>query len=154
MLDRGVIARNFVACELFQGLETADLQSVFRHGKVIKLPASGILLEENQKNEHLYVLLHGTMEVFLPANDTRFDRVPVTNLGPGDCIGEYSFVDDRPTSATVAAVEESALFRIQRDEFLDLMQENKGLGMVVYRNLLLMMIGRLRQSNEDMGFFL
>jgi len=154
MLDRGVIARNFVACELFQGLDPADLQSLFRHGKVIKLPAGGLLLQENQENDHLYVLLHGTMEVFLPENDLRFDRVPVTNLGPGDCIGEYSFVDDRPTSAAVEAVEEAALFKIQRDEFLDLMEQNKGLGMVVYRNLLRMMIDRLRHSNEEMGFFL
>lgn len=154
MLDRGVIARNFVACELFQGLAVADLQAVFRHGKVIKLPVGAMLMEENQDNDHLYVLLHGTMEVYLPENDIRFDRVPVTNLGPGDCIGEYSFVDDRPTSASVVAVEESALFKIQRDELLELMEQNKGLGMAVYRNLLLLMISRLRHSNEDMGFFL
>lgn len=154
MLDRGVIARNFVACELFQGLDVEDLQAVFRHGKVIELPASTVLLREGQKNENLFVLLHGAMEVYLPENDLRFERVGVTNLGPGDCIGEYSFVDDQPTSASVASVENVALFQIQRDVFLDLMQQNKTLGMAVYRNLLLLMIGRLRRTNEEWGFFL
>jgi CRP-like cAMP-binding protein len=47
----------------------------------------------------------------------------ILTLGPGKSVGELAILDPEPRSASVTAVEETHLFRIERDAFDEVMAD-------------------------------
>jgi len=83
------------------------LQEVFEPGLI---EPGEVLLSPLEHNQHLYLVLDGELAVHLDS----LDGSPVRSIGPGDCAGEISFMDDLPPSAYVIALERSTLLRVHR----------------------------------------
>jgi CRP/FNR family transcriptional regulator, cyclic AMP receptor protein len=139
--------------KLFRELGTADLESLERTGSAIELDAGEIIIEEGQQVTDLFVLIRGELEVFLPKTESRLTRIRVARKVPGDCIGEYSFVDKNPASASVAAKVPSEVFRISQAEFERKLDADPAIGGTVYRNLLHLLVARLREENQVLDLF-
>lgn len=66
--------------------------------------AGDVLMRAGDVERNLYILLNGTLEVLL-GDWERDDKLQqVATRGPGSVLGEQSFVDGQPRSATVAAL--------------------------------------------------
>ena len=112
------------------------------------LPTSTVtVIREGETNRSLHVVVAGKLEACLPENDTRFTKITLAEMGPGSCVGEYSFVDGKPTSAAVVAVADTVVFTLPLDDFERVSAQNHHIGMVIYRNLLTVLIDRLRDDN-------
>jgi len=138
---------------VFHELGAASLASLAAAGSVVELEAGEIIVEEGQAVTDLFVVIDGELEVFLPKTDSRLTRIRVARAAPGDCIGEYSFVDKNPASASVAAKSASEVFRISHAEFQRKLDDDPDIGRNVYRNLLRLLVARLRQDNELLDLF-
>ncbi|MBO2010578.1 cyclic nucleotide-binding domain-containing protein [Hymenobacter negativus] len=64
----------------------------------------------------------------------------------GDFFGELALLDAEPRSATAVALSEVLAFRIDQEDFYDVMEERAE----VLRNILRMLCQRIRQQNEKM----
>src|SRR6185503_21286499 len=95
---------------VFRGLEGRDLEDLHRHGSVRVLEEGDTLLREGQANAELFVVIDGELDVFLAKSDERPTRVHINQLGTGDCVGEYSFIDEHPAAASVAASRRTKVF--------------------------------------------
>jgi hypothetical protein len=62
-------------------------------------------------------------------------------LGPGEILGEMSILSGLPVSATVIAVQPTRLFRISRESFLELLQNEPALQLALSQ----LLIRRIRQ---------
>lgn len=69
-----------------------------------------VLLSPHEHNHYLYLVLDGELAVHLDS----LEGSSVRSIGPGDCAGEISFMDDLPPSAYVLALEASVLLRVHR----------------------------------------
>ena len=74
------------------------------------IEAGEALLSPLEHNYYLYLVLDGELSVHLDSLDSH----QVRTIGPGDCAGEISFMDDLPPSAYVVALEPSVLLRLHR----------------------------------------
>ena len=74
------------------------------------------------------------------------DNQPVTTLGPGDCAGEISFLDNEHPSAYVVATEPSCVLRLHRDALSSLFQQSPQM----MHNLLKVLCDRVRQGNRQL----
>lgn len=83
------------------------LQEVF---EACLIETGDILLSPLEHNHYLYLVLDGELAVHLDS----IDALPVRAIGPGDCAGEISFMDNLPPSAYVVALEPSQLLRLHR----------------------------------------
>ncbi len=135
------------ANRLFKGLPRDALQPVYERGVTIKVDAGDVLIREGQTNKHLYLVLHGEVEVRLPDSPERFTEVRLGTRGPGSCLGEYSLIDKNPASATVVATRPSELFKISHETFYELLKTDHALGSAVYRNLFVHLVDRLRATD-------
>ncbi|MEK6155527.1 sigma 54-interacting transcriptional regulator [Flavobacteriaceae bacterium 3-367] len=63
------------------------------------------------------------------------------HLSTGDCFGEYALIDNQTRSASVTAVEETTVLKIERDSFIDLMSTDSGFA----QGILSVMIKRHRE---------
>ena len=70
----------------------------------------------------------------------------LATFGPGDFFGELALLDAEPRSATAAALSEVLAFRIDQEDFYDVMEERAE----VLRNILRMLCQRIRAQNEKM----
>ncbi len=70
------------------------------------VPAGAEVLHEGGRTGHLYVLIEGRLEV------VKGDTVVATLTEPGALLGEMSVLLDQPHTATVRAVQDSAIYEI------------------------------------------
>ncbi|MDH3687996.1 MAG: cyclic nucleotide-binding domain-containing protein [Gammaproteobacteria bacterium] len=141
------------ANRLFRGLPEGALQSLHDKGETIAVGAGNVLISEGQNNTQMYFVLDGELEVRLEENPERFSELQLGTRGPGSCVGEYSFIDRKPASATVIATKPSEVFRISHETLERLLESSHALGSTVYRNLLLHLVDRLRATNAELDLF-
>ena len=70
----------------------------------------------------------------------------LATFGPGDFFGELALLDTEPRSASAAALSKVLAFRLDQEDFYDLMEERGE----VLRNILRMLCQRIRRQNEKM----
>ncbi len=103
-------ARALAATPLFAGLPSEALEALVANLSLVHLEAGGILFREGEPGDALYVIAEG--EVSVQAEGP--PRVEMARLGPSSFIGEVALMTDQPRSATVAALVDSELLRIDR----------------------------------------
>jgi CRP/FNR family transcriptional regulator/CRP/FNR family cyclic AMP-dependent transcriptional regulator len=106
------------------------------------IPKDKVILHQNEKGDDLYVLLSGKVKVTLLNKDGR--EVVLDILHDGDFFGELSLFDSEPRSATVTALEDTALMIHSRDSFLMIIKENPEIAIKIFSVL----AKRLRKANE------
>ena len=139
--------------KLFERLTDDALGLVVDHGTIENFAEGRLLVEESQENTKLFVILSGRFEVFLPHTAERFSKLRLATIGPGECIGEYSFIDHHPASASVVAMESSTVLAIGHADFQRLLQSDDAIGRTIYENLLRLLIARLRQEIHSLDLF-
>jgi hypothetical protein len=70
----------------------------------------------------------------------------LATFGPGDFFGELALLDTEPRSASAAALSQVVAFRLDQEDFYDVMEERGE----VMRNILRMLCQRIRLQNEKM----
>lgn len=129
--------------ELFQGLapeQLAELNGLLR-GQTVQTGTHFITAE--QPGEVVYVLLEGTVKIYVTRADGR--EVILAFLGPGDTVGEMSLVDSAGRSANVVTTEPSRLLWMDRATFQSCLRAMAPLA----NNLVRLLANRLRFANEQ-----
>lgn len=137
---------------LLKGLHADHLRLVEEAGKMIRVSPHETVIHENRSNEYIYLVVSGSVNVMLP-DASGSTGVPLANLKPGNCFGEYSFVDSQPPNTRVLAAEPTELFQLRHSELEALMESDPVMGNTIYRNLLTHLVDRLRDSNAELDMF-
>lgn len=75
----------------------------------VSLPADKILLSEGEQSHSMYLLMEGQLVVTKKVGNK---DVVLAHINSGEVVGELSFLDQEPRSATVRAVSECKLVQI------------------------------------------
>lgn len=126
---------------------------LFQRGEVMQVSRDTEILHEGDPPRHLYVILDGSFEVFLPHSEKRLTRVVLGRIGNGQCVGEYSFIDKHPVSATVKALTAGTVYHVFHDDFQRFIEEHHDAGCVIFRNLMMELVSRLRDQNSYLDLF-
>ena len=153
MLNHDQITSGLLACELFQGLNEHQLTQIQQKGDVVFYHATDTIIEEGQTNQQLHAVIAGEVEIFLPQSPQRPSEIQLTRLSAGECIGEFSFIDRAPASASVTAIQDSAIFQISKPKLESIMDQTPQVGKAIYNNLLLILVKKLRVNNEELDIF-
>jgi CRP/FNR family cyclic AMP-dependent transcriptional regulator len=129
--------------ELFQGLapeQLADLNGLLRSSVI---PAGTHFITADQPGEVVYVILEGTVKIYVSREDGR--EVILAFLGRGDTVGEMSLIDSAGRSANVVTTERSRLLWMDRATFQTCVRTLTPLA----NNLVRLLSNRLRFANEQ-----
>ena len=80
----------------------------------ILLEAGKFLMREGEESSTMYLLVKGQLEVLKRKGDL---EKPIGQINEGDLVGEISFLDNSPRSASVRALTNSEIFPIPRESF-------------------------------------
>jgi len=140
---------------VFKGIGEEHLRIVMANGSVECFAENDLIVREGQKDAGLCLIVTGRMEVKLEERVDENGRqrtlpVRLNTLATGDCFGEYSLIDGQPASATVRATQAGTLFRITGSDFASIMASDDRLAKCIYRNLLEVLVQRLRKKDQEL----
>lgn len=133
---------NLANVPLFSGL--TEKQRSWLCGRLYArtFPAAKDVIVAGSPGEMIYIILSGTVKVYVPQPDGT--DVIVDFLGPGDTVGELSLVDQAGRSASVITLEESLVLWMNQADFQEALLNMP----VMAQNLLRILSNRVRASNS------
>lgn len=128
-------------------LHDADVAKLVSGGEVRTLAKGEEIIREGVMTPSLFVLLSGSLEVFAGS-----PMKHLSDLYPGELVGEMSFVDARVSSAIVRARETSEVLAISRAHIEQLMTSDPAMGARFYRGIARLVVRRLRTTIRHLGY--
>lgn len=105
----------------------------------VEFAAGATVMREGAVEDWLYVVVDGELEVL------REDRRAI--IGAGEVVGELAVLDPMPRSATVRALTDSLLFRLDKAAFDEAVDERPEIARGIIRDL----VRRLREPRAPSG---
>jgi CRP/FNR family transcriptional regulator, cyclic AMP receptor protein len=131
---------------IFGLLTDADVAWIARTGVRRRVNNGEILIREGQPVESVIILLQGEFVVTAQAVGE------IARLGVGEIVGEMSFVDSAPPSATVTATSEGLALFLNKTAMSQKLEADAAFGCRFYRALAIFLADRLRATVRRMGY--
>ena len=127
---------------LFSGLTDGQIERLAAGSVRRNFPKGRTIVAEGEPSQSLYVLLSGRAKV--QRSDTEGKEVILSVLGPGECFGEMSLIDDAPRSASVITLESSDFMSIAKESFKAILASSPEICLRIMRGL----VKRLREADK------
>jgi len=132
---------------LFQGISRREFGHLFQ-ALVSRPYAPGeILFHEGDVGRALFILEAGHVEISAKGTDANARRIAVLN--PGDYFGEMSLLDDRPRTATAAAMEPVRVYLLYKTDLEKLTRTVPHVGAAIMTHLAMLLAARLRSMTDS-----
>ncbi len=109
----------------------ADVATILEE---VELSPGEPVFHKGEQGDSMYIIIHGRVRIFDGEKTINF-------LGEREIFGELALLDPEPRSASVEAVEETRLFRLDRSTLFELMEDNVG----VVSGIMHVLCSRLRR---------
>ncbi len=126
--------------ELFKGVSPDDVHELLQRCDRRDLAAGELLLSPGAKNEHVFIVLSGSLNVHVGSPETPL----LATMDVGACVGEMSIIEDRDPSAFVIGAEESHLLVIHQSVLWEMVDASHDFA----KNLLIVLSERVRSHNR------
>ena len=127
---------------LFSGLTDSQIERLAAGSVRRSFPKGRTIVAEGEPSQSLYVLLSGRAKV--QRSDTEGKEVILAVLGPGECFGELSLIDDAPRSASVITIESCDFMSINKESFKSMLVSSPEISMRIMKGL----VKRLREADK------
>lgn len=131
---------------LFQGISRREFGHLFQVLVPRSYAPGEILFLEGDVGRALFILESGQIEISrrMPHGDSQ--RVAV--LTPGDYFGEMSLLDDRPRTATAAAMEPVRVLLLYKTDLEKLCRQVPHIGSAIMTHLAMLLAARVRAMTD------
>lgn len=127
-------------------LDPAAMDELSRAGDPFTLDKGELLFPQGGPADAAYLLTEGALEV--AARIPGDELTAISMVRPGEVVGEFALLDDRPRSASVRAVEASTGLRIPRIRIAALVADGWPPALALISGVCRLMAARIRQSLE------
>ena len=121
--------------EMFEQASEQVLAEVAEVLEEVEVKRGEVIFRRGELGDGMYVIVDGRVRVF-------DGDLTLGILGERDIFGELALLDPEPRSASIAALEDCRLFRLDREAFAELMAGN----IEIVRGVLHVLCERLRQE--------
>ena len=132
---------------IFGQLTDEDVDWLARVGRVEKLDAGTTIIQRGREVENIYIVLEGSFSVFYTEDFSK----PEATLYAGEIVGEMSFIDARPPSATVRSDGGAMVLKIPKSELQRRLDVDTGLAARFYRSTSMLLSARLRALSQSLA---
>lgn len=130
---------------LFSGLPEKELAELEKHGVVKSFKKNTIVINQDDESYSLYVILSGSVKVFISSEDGR--EAVLNHQGAGDYFGDLALIDKQPRVASVITTEPSTFMIISREDFMSCLAKNPEIAI----NLIRPLTSRIRMLAQNVS---
>lgn len=129
-------------------LDDSDVDWIGKNGTTKFMSSGTVVIREGIAIEDIYIVLDGKLSVLVKAAGNR----EVAALLAGEIVGEMSFVDSRPPSASVLAAQDSHLLVLPRSVLTRKLEMDEAFAARFYRAMATLLADRLRKTTSHLGY--
>ena len=126
-------------------LSEEEAEKLLAEGTLRRLESGETLFKAGDKGDSLFVILQGRVHVFRELEGGVVKTLVV--LGYGSIIGEVAVIDQQERSASIAALDDSALFELSRIQLIKLLRMQPSIAAKVLWAAMETIAVRLRDAN-------
>jgi CRP-like cAMP-binding protein len=130
-----------------RGWSAEDWRELFRFTCLRRVSAADALIRRGDPDRTLYFILRGDLEVVVHSGDG-LSMGPLTRVGAGSVLGEQSFFDGNPRSASVWAVDECDVAAMTPEQYAAFAAARPGLARELLFALGRILAIRLRRTTS------
>ncbi len=138
-------SQDLKALPLFGGIADSALDCLVSRCEVQHFGAGDVIFSEGDAARTLYVVRQGALEVVKRRGD---GEVLLGKVLPGECVGEMSFIDMQPRSATVRATEPTEVWVWAYASIHERYCADLKCGMLIVMNIARELSRRLRRADD------
>jgi CRP-like cAMP-binding protein len=120
-----------------------DWATIFSYAQVREVPAGLALVQAGEDDRAIYLLIEGTLSVRMPREETAFKSIDAPSV-----VGELAFFDGSPRSATLDALTDVQVVRIDMECFRELSAHEPALAEKMLMDLARILALRLRMASD------
>lgn len=128
--------------KIFNGLKPQEVKEILQHGKVIQYHEGQTIFHEGMLGSNLFVVLSGSIAIFRKNKQ-------IAQLSTGDAFGEMSVLNQRPRSATAAALKSSNLLTLDERQINEMLQKHVAVRILL--NIIHILSERLETANTHIA---
>ncbi len=121
-------------------LQDPDLQWLLEAGSARAVERGQVLIHESRPVDSLFIVIDGEFAV-------EKGGAELARLDVGEVIGEMSFLDSRPPSATVTAVDAAVVFAIPKERLRSKLRTDSRFAARFYHAMCMFLADRLYQAD-------
>ncbi len=133
---------------LFGQLSDEDVEWMLDHGERRAVAAGAVLIRQGVAVDAVFILLEGKLAVWLAGRTER----EIARLNAGEIVGEMSFLDARPPSATVKGLDAATVFAIPRPLLEAKLAADLGFAARFYRALAIYLSTTVRERHRSLAY--
>jgi CRP/FNR family cyclic AMP-dependent transcriptional regulator len=122
-------------------LDDADADWLASAGERRAIPVGSLLIEQGRPLDAVFIVLEGRFDIYGAAS--------TIGIGPGEMLGEVSFVDQSPPTADLVASEDSLVLAVPRAELQARLTADMAFASRFYRAVALLLSHRLRRTAAE-----
>ncbi len=111
---------------LLEELNEDDHKEIISRITMEYFPKGHIIFKEGMPGDSFFIIKRGMVRVFHDAED-QTEVKEIAMLGDNDFFGEMALIKEKPRNATTQAVEETEAFKLNKDDFINLVSTNHGM---------------------------
>lgn len=135
------------ALYLLAAINDRDFEWLLKVGRRTPLAAGETLIAQGKKIDALYIVLKGSFAVLTEATGDE----AIARIAMGEVLGEISFVDARPPSATVKAETDALVWAIPRTALTQKLGQDMTFAAHFYQAIATFLSLRLRSTVARLG---
>ena len=128
---------------LFRNMPHEMLQQLGHRLRPAAHPAHTDIFHAGDEGATMYIILRGSVKIFVPSVDGR--EVVLAVHRTGDLFGEMALLDDQPRSASASTMEATEVLTLNRADFNDVLREHPQ----ALRAIIEVLVERLRATNQS-----
>jgi CRP/FNR family transcriptional regulator, cyclic AMP receptor protein len=132
---------------LFRYLTPEERDHVESLAREVRIDEGGFLIRERERDSTLFTVEDGRLEIVVYNEG---DAKTIATVGPGDVLGEVSFIDDSARTVSVRAAEDTRVFAWERDHLSAELAKNPELLAKFSIAMCELLVERLRDSVRRM----
>ncbi len=129
-------------------MDDDDVDWLGKTGTAKFMPSGTTLIREGSSVEDIFFVLDGKLSVLVKSMGDR----EIASLLAGEIVGEMSFVDSRPPSASVVVSQDSHLLVLSRVVLMNKLRTDAAFAARFYRALATLLADRLRKTTSHLGY--
>lgn len=123
--------------DLFKTIPAEELSHIAQITDEVECAPQETIFKEGDQGDAMYLIVDGKVKVHTG------DKV-LAELGTSQCVGEMAILDAEPRSASITALTDLTLLKINREDFSEILGEKPEIS----RGIIKVLTGRLREANR------
>ncbi len=133
---------------LLKYLDEEQIDWVFNTSKEEHIKKNAVFIEKNTDIDSIYFVIQGLLKVFIFSNTHQ----PAKLLGPGEIVGEISFLNEGKSTAKLIAEDDTLVLKLPKKTLRDKLAQDQYFAANFYKSLANIIANRFRQTIDELEF--